>query len=576
MLKFLRQSLPLLIVLGCTQASQPKANYEIVTPKPELAQPRFTGIFSPFLLDEDTTAISLQMALLLHPDEPGLISNIREIKLTDGDELMRFYGKKNYQPVWIYSTMADSALSALAEIEDDGLTPEHYGSKEIAQSIEKMQIEKSLTATEWAELDVIITHALLKFGRHLLKGKVNPKKMATSWNFELRQSTQPLSELLSQTVDSNSLAPYFRNVRPQQPLYQATRKSLKHYRALAADTVKWHVLTFKQTKTKLEPGGYDGMMPQLRLRLMAEGFLPLETPEVDSLNTYAPWLAGGVAAFQAQHGLYSDSVLGKSTLERLNITLQEKINALIVNLERLRWVIGQQPSSFILVNNAAYQLIYFEGDTVNWRTEVIIGAPYTATPFFTERLQRVIFNPTWTVPYSIASKEVLPKLKRNPGYLAANNMVLLNRSGQKVSPSTVNFHMLTERNFPYTIRQEPGPGNALGFVKFELPNPHSIYLHDTPTRNLFARDERALSHGCIRVNKPLTLAEKVLKGNTGWNEDTIPKILKSKKTTSIRVQREIPVMILYLTAFANVREKTFFFKDIYCQDEALLKALYSD
>jgi murein L,D-transpeptidase YcbB/YkuD len=559
--------LTIIFLAACGNKSKEKGDAPApVAPPP----PRITGMFSAHLTNADTLGIAEFIGQLLGAGEAGQEPLVYGLNLTESEQLIRFYSEQRFKPAWITTVLADSVFKQLKEIEADGLNPRDYSGTEVEKMMGRLKDGK-MDLESWAALDIMLTHALLKYGRHLLIGKVDPKTISETWNFPLRETAAPLSDLLIAAKTGNKLSAYFYQVRPHQALYAGMRASLQRYRKMLADSVSWQPLKLTSTKKKIEIGDTNALVPKLKERLFAEGFLDTLVP--DTLMIYTPELAGNLAKFQDAHGLYPDSVVGKTTLDLLNISIEDKVDAILVNMERARWVIGNLGGSYILVNTAQYRLWFFQNDTVSWSTEVIIGAPFNATPFFISNMQRVVFNPTWTVPYSIASKEMLPKLKRNPNYLAGQNMMLLNRQGQEVSPSSVNFNQFTSRNFPYIIRQKPGNINALGLVKFELPNPYSIYLHDTPSRNLFGRDERAMSHGCIRVNKPLTLAELVLANKTGWRNDTIPAILASKKTTVINLDTTIPVLLLYITHYTNAAGQALFFKDVYKSDKKLLAAL---
>lgn len=528
------------------------------------------GMFGAILIPEDTVAIADYISQKLTYTDAKTPLKIYGVALYDFQEVASAYNNQHYNALWIVSPLADSAFAALEEIQNDGLFPEDYGMPQILELRNKLVLAKEKDLSKWAELDILLTNALLHYGQHLLQGKLEPTTLDKFWNFTKREAPEPLGKLLAKAQNENHLNRFFVSVRPQNPLYLNMRKSLQHYK-LYASTGGWEKLVWNTKKSKLEPGDTDAIVPYLRVRLAAEGYL--ETANYASDSVYDGTLQGAMASFQKYHGLYADSVLGKTTISLLNITAQQKVDAILVNLERLRWSIGNLSGSYILVNAAEFRLWFFEDDVLTWQTEVIIGAPYTATPFFTADLQRVVFNPTWTLPYSIASKEMLPKLRKDPGHLAKQNMIMMNREGKIIDPHTVDFNKIATNNFPYIIRQQPSKTNSLGVVKFEMPNSYSIYLHDTPSKSLFKREERAFSHGCIRVNKPLTLAEKVLEKNSNWRADTIPIILESGKTTSVRLEKSIPVLLLYITQYTAANGQAYFFKDVYKADKKLLDAL---
>jgi murein L,D-transpeptidase YcbB/YkuD len=226
-----------------------------------------------------------------------------------------------------------------------------------------------------------------------------------------------------------------------------------------------------------------------------------------------------------------------------------------------------------LVNIPHQKLPYYRGGKNAWATRTIVGKRFTSTPVFTDLIQYLELNPTWTVPYSIATKDILPILKKDPDYLARKNMQLLTHTGHVVDPGTVDFQSISGGRFPYIIRQAPGDDNALGHVKFMFPNPYSVYLHDTPNRSLFGKEERALSYGCIRTEQPLHLAEVLLDNPEKWNGETISKVIASRKTTRVNLPKPYPIIIQYWTHFTEEYETAYFFTDIYHRDPPVLQGL---
>jgi murein L,D-transpeptidase YcbB/YkuD len=275
-----------------------------------------------------------------------------------------------------------------------------------------------------------------------------------------------------------------------------------------------------------------------------------------------------VSAFQKQHGLLDDGIVGQGTLEAMNISVDEKIDQVRVNMERARWLVNDLIQKRIIVNIANFNAYLFDGDERSYSSKVMVGKTYTKTPVFESTLKYVEINPTWTVPRSIVVNEMLPRIKRDPDYLRNRNMVLLNSQGQVVSLENVDL----AGSFPYSIRQGPGPGNALGRVKFIFPNSFSVYLHDTPSRSLFAKSARAFSHGCIRVENPLEWAE-ILINDPEWDQESINKVVRSGKTTRVFPKEDIRVMIVYFTHLTDLDGTVYFYSDIYDRDQPVLDVL---
>jgi murein L,D-transpeptidase YcbB/YkuD len=243
-----------------------------------------------------------------------------------------------------------------------------------------------------------------------------------------------------------------------------------------------------------------------------------------------------------------------------------------VNMERCRWIHNLPPKAFLLVNIADFHLYIFRNGEIDYSSRVVVGKEHHETPVFTSDIQYVVFNPTWTVPYSIATKETLPRLQKDPNYLQNRNMTLL-RNGVEVNPSTVDFSQYSINNFPFTIRQEPGIYNALGRMKFIFPNKYSVYLHDTPSKSYFSKSERTFSHGCVRVENPHLLAEQLL-ADKGYDQIKIKEVLNTEKETVVHLQEPMKVMLMYWTSYEDMSSgKMYFYQDVYNRDEKILDAL---
>jgi len=292
---------------------------------------------------------------------------------------------------------------------------------------------------------------------------------------------------------------------------------------------------------------------------------------VTAPDVYDQAIKDAVETFQASNGLDPDGILGPGTLAALNVTASERVDQLRANLERGRWLLRTMGPEAVIVNVAGFYLhVFLRGEKV-WTTRVIVGQSYTKTPIFTETMKSVVLNPDWTVPQSIVRSEIFPKASANPGYLAAGNYYLADSSGR---PSgEVDFAAYTAASFPYRVVQRPGPKNALGLVKFLFPNKYSVYLHDTPNRQLFDKSGRTFSHGCIRVEDPLKFAEIVLGDRLGWNRAKIDAAVASGKMRSIELPNPLPVLILYWTVDPSPTGGASFHRDIYGRDARLIKAL---
>lgn len=313
----------------------------------------------------------------------------------------------------------------------------------------------------------------------------------------------------------------------------------------------------------------DKRIPLLGKRLSITG--DLEGTVTDS-NYFDEDLKAAVIRFQHKHRLEADGVVGKKTYAAINIPLKKKIDQIRVNLERARWVLHKFHSDFIEVDIAGFRVYSFKDATANWSSKVQVGKPFRKTPVFKSKIKYIVFNPTWTVPPTILKRDILPKIKKNPGYLSKMKISVIDRKGRTVDPYSVNWSKYSS-NIPYTLRQEPGPHNALGRIKFIFPNKYFIYLHDTPSRSLFGRKDRAFSSGCIRVDKDLELAEILLEDPDKWNQESIQKVLDTNKTRSVNLPKPRSVMLLYRTIRFDDKDNIIFIGDVYDRDRAVLEGL---
>jgi murein L,D-transpeptidase YcbB/YkuD len=313
-------------------------------------------------------------------------------------------------------------------------------------------------------------------------------------------------------------------------------------------------------------------MTEIRERLYFWGFLKPYQPVDDKM--YDSLMIDGVKMIQKRFGMEPDGVIGQGTIHAFNQKPLDMIATASVNLERLRWFPDTiKDIELILVNTANFQLDFIQKLDTVLSSKVIVGKSYHSTPQFSALMSYIVFSPTWTVPTSITRNELVPKIKKDPRYLAKNNMKLLNSSGKTVDPSSIDWAKVSARSFPYTVRQEPGENNSLGLVKFMFPNQNSVYIHDTPSRSLFEREDRALSHGCIRIQKPFDFAKILLSHDSNWTDEKIRTAMHQTKEQIVNLNRKIPVAIIYLTYWSDSRGNLYFRKDIYDRDSEIYASL---
>jgi len=501
---------------------------------------------------------------------------VRGANIVAADGVARFYEADQFQPRWQDPARLDQLVAAIADLQYDGLDPADYHVATLQSFRSDLRGNKSLVPADQADLELLATDAMMLALYHLYFGKVDPEKLSSQWNFSARPlDVEAGLERFRQALAAGEIEQSFERARPQHPWYQRGRERLREYRALEA-AGGWSPISAGPT---MKPGVSDPRVPALRYRLTVskdlEGTLEAPTPPYDTL--YDPALEAAVKRFQQRHGLTPDGAIGPGTLQALNVPVSARIDQIRVNLERSRWVLHELHGNFVLVDVAGFYVSYFRDDEPVWTSKVIVGRPYRETPIFKSMITYVVFNPTWTIPPGILVKDKLPVIKRDPGYLKRNNIRVIDASGREVDPRSVNWNRYgAGRLPPYQLRQDPGDDNALGLVKIMFPNRYSVYLHDTPSKSLFDKDERTFSSGCIRVQKAFELAELVLDDASRWNQATMAEVVAAKAMKTVNLAKPVPVLLLYWTAQPTPDGQVLFRNDIYGRDPPTLAALDSE
>ena len=518
----------------------------------QISQPRAQIVSSP----RELAIIRINVLdLLVH--EQSLPLPVKQRR----DALWEYYQEFGGELLWLGSRRPNELLARLQNAASDGLDPKDYPSKQLAglAAAKSTDDKRSLALVE-----LFFSAAFLEYASDIKVGRFLPRKIDP--NFFIEGRTIDQTAALKSLAGVDSLDRFFSAWQPSNPRYAALRTALANYLALA-DKGGWGSVPLGEA---LKPGVKDPRVPAIRTRLkLTDGVGP---SRVES-EIYDDALVDAVKRFQARQGLENDGVIGASTVVAMNVPLQERIQSIVMAMERLRWMPEDLGKQYVIVNIAGFDLRRMNGGNVEEHMAVVVGKPYTRTPVFSDRIRYVEFNPYWTVPPGIAANEELPKLRKNPASLSAQGFELV-RGNQVVDPASIDWSRYAGGNFPFQIRQRPGANNALGHVKLMFPNEHNVYLHDSPAHSLFSRNVRAFSHGCIRLARPLDLAEQVLRagGVSGWNRDRIDQVVASAKNTVVNLQSPLPVHITYMTAWVD-GDFVNFRPDIYGHDAKLLAAL---
>ena len=482
-------------------------------------------------------------------------------------ELYRKSGKM-FSPLWNDRENIDQLTDFIAYVHLEGLNPEDYHISKIQSLKNKIVSGTGPYPEDVAELELLLTDSYLLLASHLGRGKINSVTIDPHWHALNRNPDVNWTEFIENTLKERSVKETLNSLTPKHREYANLKKALERYLRIE-DNGGW--LPFVTRLRKLEKGMNHPDVAILRQRLsVTQDEIPFDSLNADYFDDL---LDQEVLIFQMRNGLKPDGVVGPKTIEALNIPVEERVASIRANLERWRWLSDRLGERYIQVNIANFELQLIENGKTIFQTEAVVGRPYRKTPVFSSRMTYLVFNPDWTIPPNILRNDIIPAVIKDPDYLSQRKMKVIGRDGLEIDPGSIDWKNAASKGFNQIIRQEPGPDNALGLVKFMFPNQHNVYIHDTPSRELFSETERTFSSGCIRINQPMRLAEILLDGNEGWNADRIRRTLDENQTRTVNLRSPVPVHLLYLTAWADDEGTVYFRRDIYNRDEPLLSAL---
>lgn len=514
----------------------------------------------------------------------GASGDLPRVLSTHRKEIIRFYKTRDFKPLWLgeygMAARARHLLSLLGKADEEGLRAQDY----LPASLIDFDDQASNIAEKpaaLARLEIELTVAALEYSHHITAGRVKPIRISKLHTLKAKPvaARKVLTNLQSTLRPDN----YLTSLQPMIPQYRYLKKALAKYRGQIDDNRTIHI----STGDLIRPGDVDDRLEFIAMRLEQLGlysFKPQKNTGSDEYEntsfttqspalTYDADLVAAIMDLQEQSGLRRDGIIGNNTLAALNGQSNgEKIDKIILSLERLRWLPQDLKNKYIFINQAFYETWMMQNGKEIFRSDVIVGKAIHQTAVFNDEMDKVVLNPRWFVPRSIIYNEMMPKLFNNPYYLADQGYEVRDIKGRQVNSTTINWAQFGEKNIPYNVVQPPGPKNALGRVKFMFPNQHAIYMHDTPARNLFKKDIRALSHGCVRVQKPMEFAEIILK-TEGWTPERIASAIASGKNQTVFLSKKIPVYLGYYTAWADQEGNVKLKDDVYGRDRVLKQAL---
>ena len=503
----------------------------------------------------EQAAVTINVTDLL-ANEPRLPLPVRQ----RADALVSYYQQNGGPLLWVGRQRMEELVARLRDAAHDGLDPSSYPADQLAKLVDAAGHTDPRSR---AIIELYFSAAFLEYASDVRVGRLLPHKVDPNFFLETRSIDQ--LDALAKLGRARSIDAFFDAWQPPQPDYSALKRALSDYLAIAAKG-GWSSVPLGDS---LKPGMTDARVPALRARLFITDGAPQRSSGPPDL--YDQGLVNAVKWFQERHGLGSDGIVGRNTVAALNVPVEERIAEITVAMERWRWMPADLGRDHLIVNIAGFDLKHVDNGKVVDRMAVVVGKPYSRTPEFSDRVRYLEFNPYWNVPPDIAIKEELPKLKSDPAALAASGFEAV-RGDQVYQLTDIDWSQYGPGNFPFQLRQRPGPTNALGRVKFMFPNQFNVYLHDTPSHGVFAENSRAFSHGCVRLSRPLDLATEVLSGTPGWDRRRIDTVVAGGDRTIVNLAQPLPVHITYLTAWVDDGTPNFR-NDIYQQDAKLISAL---
>jgi L,D-transpeptidase YcbB len=519
------------------------------------------SIFKKDLFEDSSSFVSQR---ILIADSLSQQISCKSILIHSRDSIFDLYKINNYQLFWASEHRFEKALGVLKESEHEGLDSEIYNYTLLLNKYSQYKLDEILSNEEALELELLMTKSMYTYVHHLFLGRLDPVAIYPEWNYARPKRSLINDSVLVETFNSklNEITEMF---RPKIFVYTYLREVLINMDSLEA---RGYVSTpIPYIGRKLVKGDSSHVIVAIKARLHSTTEYDFKTID----NVFDDQLFQSIKIYQSHVGIHPSGDIDKATIAKLNFTPNQIRNTIKANMERCRWFDVDVSKEFILVNIPDYTLSHFKNDKIVYSEIVIVGKKMNQTPVFHSTIASVEFNPYWTVPRSIATKEMLPKLKLDPTYLENHNMVVYENN--VLVPTPKSFTSYTENNFPFVIKENPGPNNSLGQVKFLFPNPYSIYMHDTPARYLFDNDFRSYSHGCIRLHNPIKYANYLL-SSQGITQTKIDAILKEGENYSIVVEHKIPIMIGYFTCYMRRGDShLYFFNDIYDSDKKIIDAL---
>jgi murein L,D-transpeptidase YcbB/YkuD len=516
-----------------------------------------------FIVSDTKHSFSADSSFLIKKNETKLsISSIINNNASKYKTINDLYKKNNYSPIWFNLILRNEGLKLLESANKQGLSPNDYSIKTLKHLIDNINNSTVFDAKKNAMLDVMLTKNIILYSNHLLFGKINPKNIYPSWNYSNKVSYS-IDSLILDKIDSDSILYLDKILEPKSNLYKHLKSNLQKYRNIKNSLSE---NTYSYPNTTINIGDSSNQIFALKKYLCKLGYLS----DKNINYTFDSDLKKAIMQFQSSHGLAPDGILGKNTYYALQWSPQKYIDEIRINMERCRWMPKKYPDTLLLVNIPEYKTTLYKNNEILFSSRVIVGKVKNKTPVFCSKIDRVVFNPCWTVPNSIATKKLLPRIKRDSTYLDKHNM-FIRKNGVDQVVDSIDFSKYSTNNFPFKIYQRSCSTNALGRVKFVFSNKYQIYMHDTSNKRLFNKTNRAFSSGCIRLENPLNLAKIILK-DIDNNSNNIKRYLSKPYPIAVKLKNQVPIFITYFTCTLS-NNNLVFLNDIYSYDYKILKSI---
>lgn len=485
---------------------------------------------------------------------------------------MQFYKEREYKLGWFKDhelvPQAEQMLGVVKRAGEEGLDPANYNVVDFDALLKELKgIKRDLEKRDELEkeIDAALSATYLNWASDYYRGLLEPREQSKA-DWDVKRNRMKLHIALQSVLGERESNLPYAQFKPMHPEYANLKKALANYRKIKAEG-GWPKIP---AGASLKPGQSSPVVPLLKKRLAA--FITPDSLNKGQDNAFTPELSAALKKFQEENGLTATGTLNKPTVAFMNIPVDDRIRQVIINMERWRWIPQSFEPNYLIVNIPEFRLRVYEKGKEEINMKVIVGKELNSTPIFSDLMEHVVLSPYWNIPPGILKNEIAPKVASNPGFLESMDMEVIDKSGNPVDPSSVDWSAAGTGSFPYTVRRKPGPKNDLGDVKFIFPNSMNIYLHDTPSTELFSMSKRDFSHGCVRVERPIDLAVYLLR-DSGWDKSKIMDQVQTRKEKYVPLKKKMPVYLVYFTASADPNGKVRFYDDVYGHDQKL-KSMY--